>query len=280
MAALLPGLGFISLAAFSKPTPQAPPVPNQFLQAELLAHLNGMVDKYRKLPSSQNSQNYKELKVRSVRAESADSSYLYVRINVRVREINGLTGIVLGTSDGIAKGKFRWGAIEPQRVCIVTEVGQHNAMIVTNSGGVPNIDSQLEKVAAEAAIRANFPKETCVPMWPQISVGDSATPEFIKGQGRHPPKVGKLHFLVSLGNLSARHVKVKYSCADGTAKAGTDFEPVTGELRLEAGQKSTLIEVKAIRREGNQGTRRMTLKLWSPVNGKILDGDGIGTITD
>lgn len=255
-------------------------LPNQWLQAEMIAHLNGMVDKYRKLVVPQLSQNYKELKVRSVKAESADENYLYVKFSVRVREINGLTGIVLGTSDGSAKGKFRWGAVEPQRVCIASEPGQLNALIVTYSAGIPRISSLDERHAAERAIKANFPRETCVPMWPRISVSDSTAPEFVRGQGRHPPRVGKLRFVVSLSNASARHVKVKYSCVDGSARAGIDYVPVTGELRLEAGQTSTAVEVKAIRREGNQGTRRMTLKLWSPINGKIQDADGMGTITD
>lgn len=258
----------------------SPTVPNQWLQAEMLAHLNSMVDKYRRLIVPQNSQNYKELKVRKIVPTGADAQFIFVKVHVRVREINGLTGIVLGTSDGTATGKIKWGSVTSDQVCIATPLGEFRPLLITNMSNVPKIGNSLERQAAEKSIQSNIPRETCVPMWAQISVADAQCPERTPRHGKHPPQNGKLSFVIKLSNVSARNVKVRYYTVDGTAKAGVDYVAASGEVRIDAGRPSTYVLVQAILRSGNQGTRRMAFRLNSPVNGKILDGEGVGTISD
>ncbi len=259
---------------------EAAEIPGHFLQQELVAELNGLVDKYRKLVTTSLSQNYKELKVRKVSLTSVDEQFLYAKFDVRVREINGLTSVVLYTLDGTAKGKFAWGPHAGERGCVAAAFNQWNPLTVTETKDIPRIGTPEEADAAKRAIQANFPKEVCVSLWPSLSVKGTIATEKTKGTRKHPPRTNSLRFQVSLSNHSARNVRVKYGTADGSAKAGVDYHAATGELFFEKGTKSRTIEIRIIPRDGNQGSRQMVLNLWSPVNAKIAVGRANGVILD
>jgi len=274
-------LTLFAIAVLPVLTPNTGVIPNQFLQAELVAELNGRVDDYKKIVSPQLSQNIKELKVRSVKLLSADDQFMYVKFNVRVREINGLTDAVLYTSDGSANGKFRWGQVAPDKVCVTAGLQEFSCCAVTTTNDIPHISGPNESDAAKRAIMANFPREICVPMWPTIRVTGMAAPEKVHVASRSPGlRPNKLVFTVILSNRSARNVKVKYGTQDGTAKAGIDYQAVTGELLIPDNTRSKTIEVPIIPRDGNQGARQLRFDIWSPINGKIVDNQAIGIIVD
>ena len=271
----------LSATAAGSRTGQNTGIPSPLLQAELVAELNGMVDKYRKLVTTSLSQNWKELKVRKVTVKGADEQFMHVELSVRVREINGLTGIVLYTRDGKAKGKFTWGTKTADRLCITTPLGQGWSLVVTETKDIPAVGTPDEARAAEMAIKANFPREACVLSRPTISVSGAIATEKTPGAGpRHPPRPNKLVFTVTLSNRSAQNVRVKFGTNDDTAKAGQDYKADGGELLIPDGEKSKDIEVPIIPRDGSQGSRRMILKLWSPVNGKLIRSEANGVILD
>ena len=271
----------LAIAAIALPGAQTPATPpNQFLVAEVVAELNGMVDKYRKIPSTSLGQNYKELKVRKVNLVSVDAQFLYSKIDVRVREINGATGWVISTKDGSARGKFRWGPVTAERACLTAGLQEFSCLNVTSIANVSGISGQ-EGDPARRAIMANFPREVCALMWPTLRVQGTVAPEKTHVQSRSPGlRPNKLRFLVILSNYSARNVKVKYGTKDGTAKAGLDYQAMTGELFIPDGKKSMEIEVPIIPRDGNQGSRMMHLEIWSPVNAKIVGNRANGVIVD
>ncbi len=255
--------------------------PNVFLQQELVAELNSMVDKYRTLVGTSLSQNEKELKVRTVTLLGADEQFMYAKFDVRIRERNGLTGAILYTQDGSARGKFRWGQITADRACATAGLQEFSCLAVTSIADIPHISGPDEAEAAKRAIQANFPREVCALMWPTIRVAGTVATEKAMSQSRHPSlRPNKLVFTVILSNHSARNVKVKFGTADGTAKAGIDYQAATGELLIPSGTKSKTIEIPIIPRDGNQGSRQMLFNIWSPINGKIVDNQAIGIILD
>jgi len=260
---------------------KAPAIPSLALQQEIVAELNGMVDDYKRLVGTQLSQNEKQLKVRSVKLLSADDQFMYVKLEVRIREKNGLTGAILYTSDGSARGKFRWGQVLPERVCTTAGFQEFSCLTVTSIADVPHISGPNEADAAKRAIMANFPREICVPMWPSLRITGAVAPEKVRVQGRTTAlKPNKLVFTVSLSNRSARSVRVKFGTVEGTAKAGIDFQATIGELYFPSGTRSRTIEVPIIPRDGNQGARQLLMNIWSPVNSKIADKEAVGVILD
>jgi hypothetical protein len=194
--------------------------------------------------------------------------------------INGMTGWVISTKDGSARGKFRWGPVTPERACLTAGMQEVSCLTVTSVASVPGISGQ-DVDAAKRTIMANFPREVCALMWPTLRVQGTAAPEKIHVQSRAPGlRPNKLRFVIILSYHSARNVKVKYGTKDGTAKAGIDYQAMSGELFIPDGTKSMTIEVPIIPRDGNQGSRMMHLEIWSPVNAKISDNRANGVIVD
>lgn len=271
--------------------PQAPPVPNQFLVAEVVAHLNGMVDKYRKLLSTKLSNNHLELKVRKVSLIAYDAVTLSVKFDVRVREIFEPTQTVLYTKDGSCKGKFRWGPMAASLACLTPPPGLGSPLVeVTETHKIPKVSDSESSRAAALAVTANFQGEIRTPMWPTLSAVDvSATERWrpaspIPGASAPPSNVpplpNRMKMRVELSNPSARRIRVKYATSDGTARAGIDYKPASGELVISPNSSNGEVLVQLIPRGGKQGPRTIKFKIWSPVNGKIARSDSVGTILD
>jgi hypothetical protein len=87
-------------------------------------------------------------------------------------------------------------------------------------------------------------------------------------------------FTVKIDSASAKPASVMFMTTDDTATGGTDFVPVGGVLAFPAFATSGTITVPIIGDNRNEGPERFFVTLFSPVNLKILDPNGTGTIID
>ncbi len=111
------------------------------------------------------------------------------------------------------------------------------------------------------------------PVVPAVSIADSS---IVEGDAGIVPDV----FFVSLSDDSAQIVTVDYRSINGTARAGVDYEAVSGTLTFNPGQTSAQIPVNVIGNVDDDGDRSFTMELSNPVNATIADGLATGTIID
>src|SRR6266545_6970622 len=87
-------------------------------------------------------------------------------------------------------------------------------------------------------------------------------------------------FTVSLNTASGRTVAVDYATADGSAHAPADYQPRNGTLTFPAGQTARQVTVLVNGDTIDEAEETFSVNLSNPVNATIVDGQGIGTITD
>ncbi len=247
------------------------------LYAELVAQLHAYIGHYKKLVSPELSASNKEVKVTGITLSSADGTNLSIRFAVRIREV--LSGVVLYTLDGSARGQFHLGPVTSTEACIAAPMGSYTALTIT-SLDIPRVSGPNEYDGAKRAIAANFPSNLCVPRFPSLTISNAGGEECIKKDYKPAPMPNKLLFTVTLSNLSARNVTVQYATADGSARAGTDYSAASGTLALPTLSSSGTISVALYCRPGSQGTRTFTLNLTNPGNGILADNQGQGVIID
>jgi hypothetical protein len=88
-------------------------------------------------------------------------------------------------------------------------------------------------------------------------------------------------FTVSLDHASALPISVTYSTADGTAKAGTNYTPVSsGTVVFAPGETSKTVLISTLDDTVVDPALTFTVNLSSPSNATIAQGQGTGTILD
>ena len=105
---------------------------------------------------------------------------------------------------------------------------------------------------------------------PSISVANAAV--VTDGSAAHAD------FTVSLAAASSQTVSVRYSTADGTAKAGINYLATSGTLVFEPGQTSKTISVSVLGLSEGLPSLTFLMQLQSPTDGKLLRSSGTGTI--
>ncbi len=88
------------------------------------------------------------------------------------------------------------------------------------------------------------------------------------------------NFTVTLSAASGRPVTVNYASADGTATAPGDYAPASGSLTFAAGQTTKTVTVNVNGDVTDEMDEIFTVTLSTAVNATLLDGQGLGTITD
>ncbi|MBK7961216.1 MAG: hypothetical protein IPK04_08375 [Bdellovibrionales bacterium] len=92
---------------------------------------------------------------------------------------------------------------------------------------------------------------------------------------------GNAIFSISISKISIQNVQVNWATANGTALAGTNFATSTGTATISAGNLTTTVTVPIIDSpDVCAGNRIFYVNLSSPVNGVILDSQGLGTIQE
>jgi Calx-beta domain/Domain of unknown function (DUF4114)/RTX calcium-binding nonapeptide repeat (4 copies) len=87
-------------------------------------------------------------------------------------------------------------------------------------------------------------------------------------------------FNITLSNPSVETVEVKYSTADVTATAGSDYTATTGTITFNPGETSKTIDINVNGDNTLEQDETFTVNLTEPVNGTIDRSTGIGTILD
>ena len=87
-------------------------------------------------------------------------------------------------------------------------------------------------------------------------------------------------FTVTLAPVSGQTVTVDYATADGTAAAGSDYQPRSGELTFTAGASTRQVVVPVNGDVLDEIDETFTVTLSNPVNAILADPLGLGTIAD
>src|SRR5205823_13043755 len=69
-----------------------------------------------------------------------------------------------------------------------------------------------------------------------------------------------------------------YATADGTAMAGSDYQATSGTLTFMPGETQKTVTVSVIGDTANEPDETFFVRLSSPSNASIADGEGVGTI--
>jgi hypothetical protein len=106
---------------------------------------------------------------------------------------------------------------------------------------------------------------------PQLTIHDAGTAE--GNSGTHP-----LNFSVSLSRASSVPVSVKYTTANGSARAPSDFIAKSGTLTIAVGHTSATIAVLIKGDTIKEPNETLAVNLFSPTNAAIADPVGQGVI--
>ena len=87
-------------------------------------------------------------------------------------------------------------------------------------------------------------------------------------------------FVVTLAQPSTSQVTVQYATSNGSASAGSDYVGASGSITFAPGEKSKTITVVVLGDTATEGNETFTVLLSNPVGATIVDGSGVGTITD
>jgi hypothetical protein len=111
------------------------------------------------------------------------------------------------------------------------------------------------------------------PPAPTIAINDRTITEGNNG-------TQAMTFIVSLSTASSQPVTVGYATADGTATAGTDYQPTSGTLTFAPGETSKAITVQINGDRLAEPNETFVINLSGATNATIADGQGVGTIVD
>ena len=109
------------------------------------------------------------------------------------------------------------------------------------------------------------------PAPPTLSINDATVTE---------GETAEALFTVTLSAPSTDAVTVDYATADGTAMSGDDYTTANGTLTIDAGKRFGMIGVTVLDDATVEQAETFTLTLSGATNATILDGEGVGTITD
>jgi hypothetical protein len=126
-------------------------------------------------------------------------------------------------------------------------------------------------VDAAGAGRVNA-KAAVASLLPAVTIGDVAATEGDSG-------TKSFVFQLQLDKASSKSTSVRYSTANGTATAGSDYVAKTNQLvTFPAGTTSKNVTIAVKGDTTAEPNEAFSVKLSSPVRMKISDGTGVGTI--
>ena len=111
--------------------------------------------------------------------------------------------------------------------------------------------------------------------------GDGGTPELSASDARaREAPDARLTFQVTLSPASAVAVAVRYTTADGTATAGTDYVATSGRLMFAPGQTERTVSVPVLHDAHGEGAETLTLRLSGATGARLADKEATGTIVN
>jgi hypothetical protein len=172
-----------------------------------------------------------------------------------------------------ASGVLTFGAGQTTRAVSVTVVG--DTANEPNESFVINLTNPTNASIADAQGVGTIANDDAVAPAPAqgFSVNDAVVRE---PHGGH----NVVHFKVTLSSAAPSWTSVKYSTANGTARAGSDYKPESGTLVFHRGERHKTITIKVLADRVYEGNETFNVQLSHPVNARIADGTGAGTIVD
>jgi hypothetical protein len=107
---------------------------------------------------------------------------------------------------------------------------------------------------------------------PRVSINDVSATE---GNNRTPII---FTFTISLSAAYNQDVTVNFAAANGTAKAGSDYQSTTGSITFAPGETSKTITVAVIGDKQKEANETFFVNLSGAPNAEIADNQGLGTI--
>jgi chitinase len=108
---------------------------------------------------------------------------------------------------------------------------------------------------------------------PRISIGDVARSEGNSG-------TTLLVFTVTLSAASDVAVTVNFATANGTAKAGEDYDAQSGPVNFAPGETTKTISIAVKGDRKKEGDETFFINLTGALGALVLDGQGVGSILD
>lgn len=108
---------------------------------------------------------------------------------------------------------------------------------------------------------------------PTLSIGNVTAAEPTSGST-------PFAFKVSLSAPSTSTVTVHYATADGTAKAGADYQSTSGTLTFAPGETSKTVSVSVLADKAVESSETFAVVLSSPTGATLATAQGTGTIQD
>lgn len=140
------------------------------------------------------------------------------------------------------------------------------------------VRARVNTSGAEVMTSESFQLSTATPAF---NVTDVTAAEYGGSITTTAVDQGNAAFTVSLSVSSVDTITVDYQTSNGSATAGLDFQPVSGTLTFNPGERSKTIDVAILDDEVNEDDEIFYLLLSNPSgNALINDGIGMGTIID
>ncbi len=105
---------------------------------------------------------------------------------------------------------------------------------------------------------------------PTIAINDLTVPDFTTNAV----------FAVTLSTFSSQEISVRYHTTNGTATAGADFVATNGLLTFNPGTTTQFVTVRILGDVLSEANETFSVVLTLVTNATLLDGTGVGTITD
>jgi large repetitive protein len=86
--------------------------------------------------------------------------------------------------------------------------------------------------------------------------------------------------VVTLSEPTSKTVSVNYATADGTARAGTEYQAASGKLTFAPGETSKTIQVRVIGDRVHEPDKAFVVNLSGAQRAKVADARGIVTVLD
>jgi chitinase len=245
---------------------------DETLALELSAPVNATLDRSRATGTIQDDDAPPALSIADVRVPEGSAGLSTASLAVSLSAPSGKTiSVPYTTADGTALAPGDYHATSGT---LVLAPGQASAQVdVQIVGDVVDEDDQtfLVRLGTPVAATVNRGEATATIVDddapPAVSVSDAGV---LEGDAGTTP----MHFVISLSAVSEKTVTVRFATSDGTATAGSDYAPGTGEVSFAPGETRREVGVGVIGDNVPELDESLTLGAAGATGtGTILDDD-------
>ncbi len=109
---------------------------------------------------------------------------------------------------------------------------------------------------------------------------DPNLPDITVDNRRSLEEEGQIRFRIDLSEPASQDVTLFYATRDSTAKAGSDYQPISGQVTIGAGDTSTVVSVDLVNDSLAEPEERFFFEILDADGANIADGKALGWIND